>query len=131
MVEGINKAGSPTPHFKTALARHSPVYITIMKNRATAEETDTFVTDLRALVTEAQKLLDASPEANGEAHVALRERFEAAKDRFNHLYSTAKKRVVDGGKYADETIRANPYQSIAIAAGIGLIVGILVGRRDK
>ncbi len=103
-----------------------------MKNRATEEQSnDTFVTDLRALVTEAQKLLDASPEANGEAHMALRERFEAAKERFNELYSTTKKRVVDGGKYADETIRANPYQSIAIAAGVGLVVGILVGRRGK
>ncbi len=104
-----------------------------MKNRATEEQSsDTFVTDLRALVTEAQKLLDASPDdANGEAHVALRERFEAARERFNQFYTTAKKRVVDGGKYADETIRANPYQSIAIAAGVGLIVGILVGRRGK
>jgi len=105
-----------------------------MKNRATTEEagSDTFVTDLRALVTEAQKLLDASPdEANGETHSALRERFEAARERFNEVYATAKKRVVDSGKYADQTIRANPYQSIAIAAGVGLVVGILVGRRGK
>lgn len=104
-----------------------------MKNRAAEEDTpDTFVSDLRALVTEAQKLIDASgPEANGADHVALRERFEAAKERFNELYTTAKKRVVDGGKYADQTIRNNPYQSIAIAAGVGMIIGILVGRRDK
>jgi ElaB/YqjD/DUF883 family membrane-anchored ribosome-binding protein len=104
-----------------------------MKNRATEEENpDTFISDLRALVTEAQKLIDASGEdATGEAHTALRERFEAAKDRFNELYTTAKKRVVDSGKYADQTIRANPYQSIAIAAGVGMIVGILVGRRGK
>jgi ElaB/YqjD/DUF883 family membrane-anchored ribosome-binding protein len=107
-----------------------------MKNsRATAtddETTDTFLADLRALVTEAQKLLDASPdESNGETGSALRERFEAARDRFNEIYATAKKRVVDGGKYADQTIRANPYQSIAIAAGVGLLVGILVGRRGK
>jgi ElaB/YqjD/DUF883 family membrane-anchored ribosome-binding protein len=107
-----------------------------MKNsRATAtdeQSPDTFITDLRALVTEAQKLLDATPdESNGETGMALRERFEAARDRFNEVYATAKKRVVAGGKYADETIRANPYQSIAIAAGVGLLVGILVGRRGK
>jgi ElaB/YqjD/DUF883 family membrane-anchored ribosome-binding protein len=102
-----------------------------MKNRAAEEETpDTFLTDLRALVTEAQKLIDASAEdATGEHRNALRERFDAAKERFNELYSTAKKRVVDGGKYADQTIRNNPYQSIAIAAGVGMIIGILVGRR--
>ena len=41
---------------------------------------------------------------------AIRERFEAARERFNDLYSTAKKRVVASGKYADEAIRENPYQ---------------------
>ena len=106
-----------------------------MKNSRTAtdeQSPDTFITDLRALVTEAQKLLDASPDdSNGETGLALRERFEAARDRFNDIYATAKKKVVAGGKYADETIRANPYQSIAIAAGVGVLVGILVGRRGK
>jgi len=110
-----------------------------MKNsRATAqhEQTpDTFLSDLRALVTEAQKLLDASDapegESNGEHGIALRERFDAARERFTELYATAKKRVVAGGKYADDTIRSNPYQSIAVAAGVGLLVGILIGRRGK
>jgi ElaB/YqjD/DUF883 family membrane-anchored ribosome-binding protein len=110
-----------------------------MKNsRATAQDEqtpDTFLSDLRTLVTEAQKLLEASDasesEINGEHGIALRERFNAARERFTELYATAKKRVVAGGKYADETIRANPYQSIALAAGVGLLVGILVGRRGK
>ncbi|HXQ82175.1 MAG TPA: hypothetical protein VN775_12725 [Opitutaceae bacterium] len=110
-----------------------------MKNSratGTSEQTpDTFLSDLRALVTEAQKILDASnaseSEDNGEHGTALRERFEAARERFTELYATAKKRVVAGGKYADETIRENPYQSIAVAAGVGLLIGILVGRRGK
>jgi ElaB/YqjD/DUF883 family membrane-anchored ribosome-binding protein len=107
-----------------------------MKNSrttSTGEQTpDTFINDLRTLVVEAQKLLDASPEdSDGGMANGLRERFEAARERFNDLYATARKRVVAGGKYADETIRANPYQSIAIAAGVGLLVGVLVGRRAK
>ena len=95
---------------------------------------DAFLADLRTFVAEAQKLLEASPgenENHAELAVELRERFEAARDRFNEIYSTAKKKVVAGGKYADETIRSNPYQSIAVAAGIGLVIGILVGRRGK
>jgi ElaB/YqjD/DUF883 family membrane-anchored ribosome-binding protein len=31
-------------------------------------------------------------------------------------------------KYAH--IRENPYQSIAIAVGVGLLLGMLIGRRD-
>ncbi|HMD61140.1 MAG TPA: hypothetical protein VKG78_06895 [Opitutaceae bacterium] len=107
-----------------------------MKNSRTTdtdEQTpDAFLSDLRALVIEAQKLLDASEGAsNGDAGGALRERFEAAQERFTELYATAKKKVVAGGKYADETIRENPYQSIAVAAGVGLLVGVLIGRRSK
>ena len=36
-----------------------------------------------------------------------------------------------GAKYTDETIRENPYQSMAVAAGLGLLVGVLIGRRSK
>lgn len=93
---------------------------------------EAFLTDLRTLVAEAQKLLEVTTdESNGETTMALRERFDAARERFMELYGTAKERVIAGGKYADQTIRANPYQSIAIAAGVGLVVGILVGRRGN
>jgi len=117
------------------LIRTLPVYTTIMKNSRTStneQSAETFLTDLRTLVAESQKLLDASPgESDGEGGLALRERFEAAKERFTEMYATARKRVVAGGKYADETIRENPYQSIAVAAGVGLLIGVLLGRRGK
>lgn len=107
-----------------------------MKNSRTTAvaqpSSDSFLEDLRALVSEAQKILDDSPgENDGENNIALRERFEAARERFTEIYATAKKRVVAGGKYADETIRSNPYQSMALAAGVGLLIGIVVGRRGK
>lgn len=87
------------------------------------------MTDLQDLVTEAQKLLDAPKEGAHDVVANLRERFEAAQERFSELYATAKKRVVAGGKYTDKAIRENPYQAIAIAAGVGLLAGILIGRR--
>ncbi len=107
-----------------------------MKNsRSTAAvqpSSETFLADLRDLVSEAQKILDDSPsDSNGENDLALRERFEAARERFTEIYATAKKKVVAGGKYADETIRENPYQALAVAAGIGLLIGVLVGRRGR
>ena len=102
-----------------------------MKNSpATDDSPDTFLTDLRTLVTEAEKLLDASKNGHPEG-LALRERFHAAQERFSELYSGAKKRVIAGSKYTDKAIRENPYQSIAIAAGVGLLVGILISRRSK
>ncbi len=107
-----------------------------MKNSRTSAVThttpETFISDLRTLISEAQKILDVAPDDNnGEIDETLRERFEAAQERFTEIYATAKKKVVAGGKYADETIRSNPYQSMALAAGVGLLVGVILGRRGK
>ena len=90
---------------------------------------DTFLTDLRTLVTEAEKLLSQGEDAGRGS--ALRERFEAAQERFSEMYNGAKKKIVAGGKYTDTAIRENPYQSLAVAAGVGLLVGVLIGRRGK
>lgn len=105
-----------------------------MKNR-NASDSQTpadLLNDLRTLVVEAEKMLESSVTENaGEAISALRTRYDAAQERLGALYASARKNVVAGAKYTDETIRENPYQSIAIAAGVGLLVGVLLGRRSR
>ena len=104
-----------------------------MKNRNASESPTAadLLNDLRSLVVEAEKLLESSvTEQTGEAMTALRARYDAAQERLGDLCASARKNVVAGAKYTDETIRANPYQSIAIAAGVGLLVGVLLGRRS-
>lgn len=90
--------------------------------------------ELRSLVSEAEKILGEAPEGacNGAATLAaLRERLETAQERVTELYEKGRQKVVAGARYADETIRENPYQSIAIALGLGLLAGVLLGRRSK
>jgi len=73
----------------------------------------------------------AVTEPTGDAVSTLRARFDAARARFADLYEGTRQKVVAGAKCADATIRANPYQSLAIAAGVGLLLGVLLGRRSK
>lgn len=73
----------------------------------------------------------AVTEHSAEALANLRARFSAAQDRFNDLYAQARQKVIAGAKYTDGAIRENPYQSLAIALGVGVLVGVLVGRRSK
>jgi ElaB/YqjD/DUF883 family membrane-anchored ribosome-binding protein len=88
--------------------------------------------ELQALVTEAETMMaDNLSDHASDAIDNLRERFGAAQERFADMYDRTKKKVVAGAKYTDATIRENPYQSIAIAMGVGVILGILVGRRGK
>jgi len=104
-----------------------------MKNRteSAAQKPQELLEELRSLVTEAEKLMSDTAEQSEDAISALRSRFESAQERVSDLYAGARKKVVAGAKYTDEAIRENPYQSLAIALGAGLLVGVLLGRRSR
>lgn len=88
--------------------------------------------DLHTLVDEAEKMMGNSlAEHSADAITALRTRFEAAQQRFATLYAGAKTQIVAGARCTDAAIRSHPYQSLAVAAGAGLLAGILLGRRGK
>ena len=107
-----------------------------MKNETdrTTQTPEDVLDELRSLVSEAEKLIGQTPEGscNCEASVAaLRERLEAAQERLTGLSQGARRKGGAGAIYTDEAIREHPYQSIAIAAGVGLLAGILLGRRSS
>jgi ElaB/YqjD/DUF883 family membrane-anchored ribosome-binding protein len=104
-------------HRETATATHSPKEL---------------VSELQALVTEAQTLITGAD--SGRTHDAvkgLRERFSAAQKNLSELYQTTKEKVTAGAKYTDTAIRENPYQALAVATGVGVLIGVLIGRRRK
>jgi ElaB/YqjD/DUF883 family membrane-anchored ribosome-binding protein len=101
-------------------------------NQDTADTSKDLLSELQALVTEAEAMIAGSlTEHPTESVDSLRSRFAAAQERFADAYAGARRKVVAGAKCADESIRANPYQSLAIAAGVGLLAGLLLGRRSK
>lgn len=104
-----------------------------MKNKKdTAQTPKELLNDLHTLVADAEKMMgDSLSEHTDDAVSALRERYEAAQERIADMYEGAKTRVVAGAKCTDTAIRENPYQALAIAAGVGLLAGILLGRRSK
>jgi ElaB/YqjD/DUF883 family membrane-anchored ribosome-binding protein len=101
-------------------------------NETAAQTPQDLVNDLHALVAEAEKMMGgAISEHSGDELGVLRSRFDAAQERLADLYEGTRKKVIAGAKCADQTIRANPYQAVAVAAGVGLLVGVLLGRRTK
>lgn len=88
--------------------------------------------DLQTLVSEAEAMIsDSVSEHSADAIEALQARFRVARDRFAEAYEAARKKVVAGAKCTDVAIRENPYQALAIAGGVGLLLGVLLGRRSK
>jgi ElaB/YqjD/DUF883 family membrane-anchored ribosome-binding protein len=63
----------------------------------------------------------------------LKDRFSSALDSAKTTYQRIQENTVAGAKAADKTIREHPYGSIGVAAGLafglGLLIGVLAGRR--
>lgn len=104
-----------------------------MKNNQDATPTPKdLLHDLQALVVEAETMMaGALTEQSAEALTNLRARFNAAQERFTELYTQARQKVIAGAKCTDVAIRENPYQSLAVALGVGVVVGLVVGRRSR
>lgn len=99
----------------------------------TAVQKDKLMGDLRVVIADAEELLRMTADEAGEAAADLRSRVQArmnqAKAELVHLQEVAVARAKAAGHAADEFVHDNPWKSIGIAAGIGLVVGLLIGRR--
>jgi hypothetical protein len=67
----------------------------------------------------------------GSKFTDLKDRLEEAKDKLTEVYGRARRGVVAGAKYADNTIRENPYISIGAALGVGVVIGMLIKRSSR
>lgn len=96
------------------------------RSEASAEEV---MEDLRALINEAEQVVSNGVSTTSSQVVAdLRERLQSGLEKLNDYYGSAKERVAAGARRTDETIRAHPYESLAIALGVGVLIGALVRR---
>jgi ElaB/YqjD/DUF883 family membrane-anchored ribosome-binding protein len=94
---------------------------------------DQLMSDLRLVVADAEALLksganDASEAANGLG-MALKSRLADARTGLQGLQTSAVDRASAAGHVADDYVHAHPWHSMAIGAGVGVIVGLLIGRR--
>lgn len=89
--------------------------------------------DLRVVIADAEELLRMTADQAGEGVADIRSRVQSkmnqAKIDLIQLQDAAVAKAKAAGHATDEFVHENPWKSIGIAAGIGLVVGLLVGRR--
>jgi ElaB/YqjD/DUF883 family membrane-anchored ribosome-binding protein len=100
---------------------------------STAIAKDKLASDFREVMSDIDALLSATTnKAEGEAK-ALRERIvdrlDAAKMRVAEAQHEALERAKQAADATDHYVHDHPWQAIGAAAAIGLVIGVLIGRR--
>jgi ElaB/YqjD/DUF883 family membrane-anchored ribosome-binding protein len=99
----------------------------------TAAQREKLMSDLRTVVADAEQLLKMTADEVGEGAAGLRQRLQErlaqSKQRMLDLQHAAADKAKAVGYAADDYVHDHPWKSVAIGAGIGVIVGMLISRR--
>jgi len=88
--------------------------------------TQKLLEDLQTLVRDGEELLrQGAGEITEHGREKLHDAVEAARATAHRI----KERAFVGARAADHAVRDHPYQSIGIAFGLGLLIGVLVNRK--
>lgn len=97
-----------------------------MKAEAKSEK---LIKDFKTLARDAEELLKATADDVGDQAKEARERLAGALETARDSIEQMEEKVIAGAKIADKTIREHPYESMGIAFGVGLLIGVLVTRK--
>jgi ElaB/YqjD/DUF883 family membrane-anchored ribosome-binding protein len=88
--------------------------------------------DLQLVVSDAEELLRATAGQAGEKVSAVRERIQEnlleARARLAVAEEAMLEKTRQAARVADEYVHDNPWRAVGIAAGVGLVVGMLISR---
>src|SRR3970282_1106792 len=89
--------------------------------------------DMRVVVADAEDLLKATAGQTGERIEKIRARAEeslrTARNRMQIAGKAVQESATEAVQTVDEQVHKNPWAAVGIAAGVGLLLGIILGRR--
>jgi ElaB/YqjD/DUF883 family membrane-anchored ribosome-binding protein len=95
--------------------------------------TDKLMHDLKNVVGDAEDLLKVTASQGGEQIARIRARAEeslkTARERMKDVTEAAEVQARAAAREVDKQVRDHPWTAVGVAAGIGLVLGILLGRK--
>ena len=101
-------------------------------NETRAEEEVTMgklAQDFKVVMHDAEALIKATAGDLGEKAREARARLAASLESAKGGVSKLEDKAIASAKATDKVIREHPYESIGVAFGVGLLIGVLVSRR--
>ncbi len=94
---------------------------------------DQLMTDLKAVIASAEDLLTATANQSGAAIESARAKAESSIEQARKKVVELEEAVLDRAKEivanGEHRIKENPWTAVGISAGVGLLLGLLIGRR--
>lgn len=91
------------------------------------------ITDFKVVVADAEALLKATASQGGEKMAEIRAKAEeslrVAKDKMAEAQAALLVKTKEAARATDVYVHENPWRAIGAAAGVGLVIGLLIGRR--
>ena len=93
---------------------------------------DKLMHDLTQVIRDAEELLKNAEQQTGEGFTSARVKFEStlrnAKAEVARIEDMVVTKTKDAAHATDVYVKENPWQSVGIAAGVGLLLGLLISR---
>jgi len=104
------------------------------RSKATAATNgEKLVSDLKVVLDDAEEMFQEAARTGGEKGAEIRERAQQKLQLLRDKLLDAQDVFVEKGRAAvhatDDYVHEHPWQGIAIAAGVGFVLGLLVNRR--
>ncbi len=100
---------------------------------ATISEQQKLVSDMKSVIEDAEDMLHATADQAGEKVASLRariqERLQGARKRLGEAEAALVSKTRAAARATDVYVHESPWTAVGIAAGVGLLVGLIIGRR--
>jgi len=102
-------------------------------NEANSNACNKMMGELKSVIKDAEELLKNTEQQAGEGFKSARAKFEAtlnnARGELLHLEQDVVEKARDAARTTDEYVKGHPWQSVGLGACVGLIAGLLIGRK--
>jgi ElaB/YqjD/DUF883 family membrane-anchored ribosome-binding protein len=102
-------------------------------NDMTQVSKEKLIADFKVVVADTEELLRSTAGQAGEKISELRAKAQdhlaTAKAKLADAEAAIVDKAKEAGRVADDYVHDNPWSAVGIAAGVGFLIGLLVGRR--